>query len=107
MKDLIEALTILQNYIVGYNKEYPISCEHDILYVCGVNFDLITVDILHKLSKLGFLPGSDDDADILVNYDNDGYADEEIDFNTIDDETWNSIKNDLTNCFRSYRFGSC
>lgn len=106
MKDLIEALTIIQNCLLDPETKWPTSCEHDVLYVCEVDFDKVTVEILHQLAKLGFYPGSDDDASILIEY-NDGEYDGELDFETIDEVTWDSIKYDLTNCFRSYRFGSC
>lgn len=93
MNDLIEALTIIQKCLKNYNEKFPTACEHDILYVCGVDFNKVTVNMLHKLKELGFIPGSDDDGD--------------IDLTDIDKETWNNMKGELTNCFRSYRFGSC
>lgn len=97
MKDLIAALLILQDCLKDQDNKWPTACEHDVLYVCGVNLNLITADMLHQLDKLGFLPGSDEDVDIM----------DQLDFSTIDQETWDSIKDDLTDCFRSYRFGSC
>ena len=107
MNDLIEALTIIQKCLENYNEKFPTACEHDVLYVCGVDFNKVTVDMLHKLNELGFIPGSDDDVDILIQYDDDGEHVGEIDFGKIDQETWDTIKDDLTNCFRSYKFGSC
>lgn len=106
MKDLIEALTIIQNCLLDPETRWPTSCEHDLLYVYGVNFDKVTVDMIHKLAKLGFYPGSDDDDVILIQCNDEGeYV--EIDFDTIDEDTWDSIKHNLTDCFRSFRFGSC
>jgi len=107
MKDLIAALIILNDVLNRPDSKYPTACEHDMLYVCDVNFNLVTIDMIHTLYKLGFIPGSDEDADILINYNDAGEYDGEIDFETIDQETWDSIKEELTNCFRSYRFGSC
>lgn len=107
MKDLIAALLIIQDCLKDPNNQWPTACDHDILYVCGVDFNLVTPDMLHQLDKLGFLPGSDEDADIINQYDEkDDYCGS-IDFSTIDQETWDTIKDDLTDCFRSYRFGSC
>ena len=97
MKDLIAALLILQDCLKNPDNKYPTVCDHDVLYVCGINLNLITSDMLHQLNKLGFLPGSDEDVDIM----------DQIDFSTIDQKTWDTIKGDLTDCFRSYRFGSC
>ena len=107
MRDLIEALLILQSCLRDPETKWPTHCEHDILYVCDVDFNKVTIEILHKLSELGFEPGSDDDADILNQYDEEGDYTNSIDFRTIDQETWDTIKDDLTDCFRSYRFGSC
>ena len=107
MKDLIAALLILQDCLKDPDNKWPTACEHDVLYVCGVNLNLITADMLHQLNKLGFLPGSDEDIDLMTQYDEDGDYCGEIDFSTIDQETWDDIKDDLTDCFRSYRFGSC
>lgn len=107
MKDLIAALLILQDCLNDPENKWPTACEHDILYVCGVDFNKVTVDMLHQLAKFGFLPGSDEDIDIMVQYDEEGNYCGEIDFSTIDQETWDTIKDDLTDCFRSYRFGSC
>ena len=33
MKQLIEALTILLKY---GNPDYPTHCEHDVMYICGI-----------------------------------------------------------------------
>jgi len=107
MKDLIKALTILQSFLKNPDTKYPTACEHDVLYVCSIDFNKITANDIHTLSELGFFPGSDEDADIFIKYNDDGEYIGEIDLNTISEETWNSIKGDLTNCFRSYRFGSC
>ena len=98
MKDLIEALNILSKYVKSYYcSQYPTACEHDILYVCGIDFDKITLEEIHKLAKLGFLPGADEEV----------YIFKETNFENITQETWDNIKNRLTYCFRSYRFGSC
>lgn len=59
MEDLIKALTILSKYIEGeYNKRYPTSCEHDVLYV-QVDYTKIAQEDLIELEKLGFRPNVD------------------------------------------------
>ena len=37
MKDLIKALKIILKYLKNTNAYSPISCEHDVMYVSGVN----------------------------------------------------------------------
>ena len=65
------------------------------MYICDVDMSKIDAALVRKLDVLGFLPGSDDD-DIG-----------DVEFEHIDDEMWNDMKDEITNCFRSYRFGSC
>jgi hypothetical protein len=106
MNDLIEALNILSKYLNDYGKKFPIACEHDILYVCGIKMDEVTVEDIHRLYDLGFMPGNDDD-DYKELYDKEGNYVGEIDLETIDQLTWDMVKNKLSDCFFSYRFGSC
>ena len=103
MNDLIEALTILSKYV---NNKFPTACEHDVLYVCGIKMNEVTVEDVHRLYKLGFIPGNDDD-DYREIYDKEGNYVGEIDLKTIDQQTWDTVKNKLSNCFYSYKFGSC
>ena len=109
MKDLIEALLIIQKYLIDPETELPTACEHDILYVCNVNFENITIEDLHRLAELGFFPGDGDcDSNLICIYDENGDYDGDVDFKTISQEDWNSIKDEFsTYCFHSYRFGSC
>jgi hypothetical protein len=57
MKDLIEALSIVQQYILpgSYAETFPTNCDHDVLYVYGIE-DWKAVSHAHKsrLGKLGF-----------------------------------------------------
>ena len=106
MEDLIKALNIIWPYLEDYNNKWPTSCEHDILYVCGVDMNKISLEEIHELDRLGFLPGSDEDADICI-YNDKGEYEGSIDFENIKQNDWDKIKGNLTNCFRSYRFGSC
>jgi hypothetical protein len=52
MKDLIEALTILLKY---GNPDYPTHCEHDTLYICGIDPRDVSKEDIEKLDKLGFI----------------------------------------------------
>ena len=106
MEDLIKALNIIWPYLKDYSSRWPTSCEHDILYVCGVDMNKICIEDIHELSKLGFLPGSDEDPEICI-YNENGEYERSVDFETISQKDWDGIKNYITNCFRSYRFGSC
>lgn len=58
MEDLIKALTILNKYLEGYKKDYPTSCEHDVLYV-QVDYTKISQEDLNELDELGFIPCED------------------------------------------------
>jgi hypothetical protein len=58
MDNLIKALTILNKYLDGYNKKYPTSCEHDVLYV-QVDYKKISQEDLNELQILGFSPCED------------------------------------------------
>ena len=51
MKDLIAALTILLKY---GNPDHPTHCEHDVLYVCGINPEDVSEEDIKKLDELGF-----------------------------------------------------
>lgn len=58
MNDLIKALTILNKYLEGYHKDYPTSCDHDVLYV-HVDYTKISQEDLDELQILGFSPCED------------------------------------------------
>lgn len=58
MENLIKALTIINKYLEGYHKDYPTSCEHDVLYV-HVNYEKISQEDLIELDKLGFIANED------------------------------------------------
>jgi hypothetical protein len=51
MDDLIEALMIFRKY---GNPTYPTHCEHDIMYIVGVDLDAITDTDAQRLTELGF-----------------------------------------------------
>ncbi len=51
MKDLIEALTILNKY---GNPQFPTHCEHDVLRV-DIEFADVSLDDQARLAELGFV----------------------------------------------------
>ena len=48
----------ISKYLEGYHKDYPTSCEHDVLYV-HVNYEKISQEDIIELDKLGFIPNED------------------------------------------------
>jgi hypothetical protein len=52
MKDLIEALQILGKY--QKETRWPTHCEHDVLYVGGIDEGAIPSDEVARLDDLGF-----------------------------------------------------
>ena len=54
MKQLIEALTILLKY---GNPDYPTHCEHDVMYICGIEPEQVSEEDQAKLKELGFNVG--------------------------------------------------
>lgn len=98
MEELIRALNILSKYMKDdYCRDFPTSCEHDVLYVCSVDLERMDVDTVHKLIELGFIPGSDDDTGYYNYYWDDNFTQEE----------WEIRRKNLTDCFHSYKYGSC
>ena len=51
MEDLIKALQILLKY---GNPKYPTVCEHDILYIVGIDLKKINIEDITELENLGF-----------------------------------------------------
>lgn len=51
MEKLIEALQIFLKY---GNPAYPTHCEHDVLWICGIDPDHVSVEDKNKLDELGF-----------------------------------------------------
>ena len=65
MKKLIEALQILIKY-GDYN--WPTHCEHDVLYIVGINPDDVTEEDKNKLHELGFLIGEETGQKLFYSY---------------------------------------
>lgn len=107
MKELIEALQAIWPFMNKPDTKWPTSCEHDMMYVCDINFDDMSGATVRKIASLGFNPGDGDyDFRIIENILGHDFA---IggDYTKITDEQWESIKHEITNCFSSYHFGSC
>jgi len=58
MEDLIKALQILSKYT---QEKYPTGCEHDVLYVIGVNIDDVSEEDLVELENLSFKYDDEED----------------------------------------------
>lgn len=64
MQDLIKALQILLKY--NPNNPFPTHCEHDILYVCGVDPSEVSQVDIDILDNLGFF--IDEENDCFASY---------------------------------------
>lgn len=94
MEELIRALTILSHYMRDdYHNDYPTHCEHDVLYVCGVKLNQMDVASVNRLIELGFTPGAPDDTNYY--------------WDNLTQEEWEQRWPFLTDCFHSYKYGSC
>ena len=102
MKNLIEALQIMLRYFKNADEKFPTHCEHDILYVYGVDFERMPLDAVLRLYEMGFFPGSDEDGEAF-----DEVLGEEYNFEDMTAEQWDEIKNNIDECFYPFRYGSC
>jgi hypothetical protein len=59
MEDLIKALQIFLKY---GNPRNPTHCEHDVLYICGIETEKVTDEDKAELEKLGFFYDDDDEG---------------------------------------------
>ena len=106
MEDLIKALQILLPYVDEYGKQYPTTCEHDVLYVNCLDLTNMEASTVRELAKLGFMPGlGDDDYDTVKDALGEDFA-MSGDYENITDEQWALIKDDIYGAFFSYHFGS-
>jgi len=64
MENLIKALQIFLKY---GNPDSPTHCEHDTLYLCGIEWEDISEADQNELETLGFF-NSDDDGIISYRY---------------------------------------
>jgi len=51
MDKLIEALQIFLKY---GNPRNPTHCEHDVMYICGIDHNAVSDEDIKTLDKLGF-----------------------------------------------------
>ena len=59
MEDLIKALQIFLRY---GNPSYPTHCEHDVMYICGIEPEAVSEEDKKELDGLGFFVGEDGDG---------------------------------------------
>lgn len=103
MKDLIEALLFIQQFMKEPNNKYPTACEHDDFYVCGVDLEKMSFeDVKRLLNKFDFIPGADEDWHLFTNL-----FGEDFNMDEMTQEQWVSIRGALSDCVHSFRFGSC
>lgn len=65
MEDLIKALQILLKY---GNHEYPTHCEHDTLFIVGIDANDISDKDKVKLENLGFEVGDENGFDQIYSF---------------------------------------
>jgi len=57
MEQLIKALQIFLKY---GNPDYPTHCEHDMLYICGIDPADVSDEDKKELNRLGFFVSEED-----------------------------------------------
>lgn len=111
MKKLIEAL----QYMLKFMKcpdEPCVSCEHDIMRIWEVDVKAMSLEDVKKLDALGFIVGDSEYDDYHI-WGKDGKrTDREFDVSPLcgDEMTeadWDAVKDQLSECVSSYRYGSC
>lgn len=111
MKELIEALQYLLKFIKN-PEEHLVACEHDIMRIWDVDVKAMTLDDVKKLESLGFIVGDSEYDDYYI-WGKDGKrTDRQFDLSSLcDDEMteadWEAVKDQLSECVSSYRYGSC
>lgn len=62
MNDFIEALKIFLKYVDDPDDHSPFHCEHDTLYVCGIDDEtIVSEEDVARLDDLGFFKSEDVD----------------------------------------------
>jgi hypothetical protein len=59
MEDLIEALQIFMKY---GNPKHPTHCEHDVMYICGIDSNDVSQGDIDRLDQLGFFIVDEEDC---------------------------------------------
>lgn len=94
MEELIRALNILSKYMKDdYHRDFPTHCEHDVMYVYGLDLNKMDASTVSRLIELGFTPGSSEDTNYY--------------WDNLTQEEWEIRRKNLTDCFHSYKYGSC
>ena len=113
MRKLIEALQYLLKFMKTPD-EPCVSCEHDIMRIWEIDVESMTLDDVKKLDAFGFMVGDAEFDDYKIDdgkiCDEDGNPielygwDEDI---SVTEEQWNRIRESLSSCVSSYKYGSC
>lgn len=105
MKDLIAALQFLLQFMKNPENKFPAACEHDVFYICGIDFSKMNLEQIKTLTSVhDFYPGSGDDWNYICEI-----AGKDFEWDSITEEQWKLIleNNCLDDCVHSYRYGSC
>jgi len=65
MEQLIQALQIFLKY---GNPDYPTHCEHDILYIIGIDPEIVSNEDKVKLDELGFFVSDEDGDEVFQSF---------------------------------------
>jgi len=65
MDDLIEALQIFRKY---GNPDYPTHCEHDVMYIYGIEPNDVSKKDIKRLNELGFFTNDDTGEDLFQSF---------------------------------------
>jgi hypothetical protein len=65
MSKLIEALTIFLKY---GDPSYPTHCEHDVMYICGIEPNDVSDEDKKLLDSLGFFVSDVEGEDVFISY---------------------------------------
>ena len=102
MKKLIEALQFISQFMKDPDCEYPTTCEHDEFYIWDVDLTDMTYQDVRQLLDYGFMPGTDDEYDIALDY-----LGECCDWDNLTEEGWLQLRDQLSSCVHSFNYGSC
>ena len=102
MKKFIEALQAILPFMKNPDAYAPCQCEHDILYIWGVDFTRMNSEDVKKIVKFGFYPGFEQ-----CNFIKECFGNKDYDWKDLTDEIWDKMKNYLSDCLYSFKYGSC
>ena len=83
--------------------KFPTACEHDMLYVWGIDLTKMSYQDILRLLEYGFIPGMDDEYDDVAEYLGECFDWED----DLTEEAWLQLREQLSNCVHSYEYGSC